>query len=341
MKKYEMIYNDIANQILQGKLKLGGALDSEISYQKKYEASRFTVRNAISKLENEGYIQKSKGKPSIVINNVPRQKNILFLTQFMGHYLFANLVYEIEKALKAKSYNIIISFSYSDKLREKQNLENLFPIADGIIIDPTQTCRYHNQFSDVYSKLETKPSVTISAPLTDINIPSLITNDFDVMQRITKKIVKINKKSILLIARDLDYQGSSRLNGILSVLENNDEDISFDITKFNMQSDEEITRITFENFQKKSYDTVMFFNDQCAYPFIELAEKHNLDLSNVLITGFDGIENTKFSKKIVSPIYPTYTIAADVASTLINLFDGKQVESKVYELEILNEHLID
>lgn len=339
MKKYETIYNDIANKIFSGKLKLGDTLESEIFYQKKYDASRFTVRNAISLLEKEGYIQKSKGKPSIVINNVPRKKNILFITQFMGRYLFGELVYKIENTLKENGYNTIISFSYSDKLLEKQNLENLLPIADGIIIDPTQTQKYKGVYLENYSKLTTKPSVSISAPIFGVNIPSLLTNDFEVMKYITHKLILKGQKNILIVNRDVDYQGHCRLEGILNEL--NETDVHYHVIVHDEKQHDSLAMEVCLQITQAFYDTIMFFNDQCAYSFIDIAEKQNINLDDIIITGFDGIPNKKYEKKIVSPIYPLDDIAADVASTLIALFDGKTVESKVYDLEILNEDLLN
>lgn len=339
MKKYELIYHDIVEQIINGELKLGGDLKSEIYYQKKYNASRFTVRNAISKLDNEGYIKKTRGRPSTIINNVPRRKNILLIMQFMGSYLFGELVYNIERTLKEAGYNTIISFSYSDKQLEKQNLENLLPIADGIIIDPTQTYKYQNEFLDVYQKLTTKPSISMSSPILGVDIPSLLTNDFDVMERITKKIVAKGNNNILVIAREVDLQGYWRLQGIMSVIES--ADVEYQTINYTTETASQVAKITLDLCLKNRFDTIMFFSDQCAYAFVELAEFNNFNLEHIIITGFDGVEYEKCKKKVVSPIYPKNLVASDAATMIIRQIEGEKVKGKTYQLEVLNEELLN
>lgn len=339
MKKYELIYNEISKQIINGDLKLGGDLESEQYYQNKYGASRFTVRNAISKLESEGFIKKVKGRPSIIINNVPKRKNILLIMQFMSSYLFADLVYNIEKTLKEAGYNTIISFSYSDKQLEKQNLENLYPIVDGIIIDPTQTHKYKNEYLEVYKKLESKPSVSMSAPISGVNIPSLLTNDYETMQTITKKVFNKGNKKFLILSHEDDYQGYCRLRGILDVLE--PTTAKFKVVNYSSETPQKVAEITLDNYTKDDYDTIMFFSDQSAYEFVELAEHQNIDLNQVIITGFDGIPSGKCKKQIVSPIYPKNLVASDAATMLIRQIEGEKVEGKNYKLQILNEHLIN
>lgn len=339
MKKYELIYSEISKQIINGDLKLGGDLESEQYYQNKYGASRFTVRNAISKLESEGFIKKVKGRPSIIINNVPRRKNILLIMQFMSSYLFADLVYNIEKTLKEAGYNTIISFSYSDKQLEKQNLENLYPIVDGIIIDPTQTHKYKNEYLEVYKKLESKPAVSMSAPISGVNIPSLLTNDYQIMQTITSKICNKGNNKFLILSHEDDYQGHCRLRGILDVLEATDT--KFKVVNYSSETPQKVAQITLDNYTQDAYDTIMFFSDQSAYEFVELAEHQAIDLSQVIITGFDGIPNGKCKKQIVSPIYPKNLVASDAATMLIRQIEGEQVEGKNYKLQILNEHLIN
>ena len=67
MKKYEIIYKDIKNEIESGKLKVGDFLIKEDDLAEKYNFSKLTVRKGLALLESEGYIQKIKGKKSIIL----------------------------------------------------------------------------------------------------------------------------------------------------------------------------------------------------------------------------------------------------------------------------------
>ncbi|BAH18643.1 trehalose operon repressor [Macrococcoides caseolyticum] len=67
--KYRKIYQDLSGKIINGEYKEGVQLPSENLLVKSYGVSRETVRKALSLLQTNGYIQKLKGKGSIVIYN--------------------------------------------------------------------------------------------------------------------------------------------------------------------------------------------------------------------------------------------------------------------------------
>lgn len=63
---YQQISEDIIRRILTDEFSVGSPLPSEISLSEQYSASRITIRQALDKLETEGFISKSKGKCSVV-----------------------------------------------------------------------------------------------------------------------------------------------------------------------------------------------------------------------------------------------------------------------------------
>ena len=68
MSKYEAIYRDILGRIEQNIYNAGDTLPGEYELMKIYSASRDTVRKALLLLAQNGYIQKSKGRGSIVLD---------------------------------------------------------------------------------------------------------------------------------------------------------------------------------------------------------------------------------------------------------------------------------
>lgn len=66
--KYLSIYNEIAKQIKAGDIVAGTLLPSENELTELYDTSRETIRKALNLLSQNGYIQKIRGKGSIVID---------------------------------------------------------------------------------------------------------------------------------------------------------------------------------------------------------------------------------------------------------------------------------
>lgn len=65
--KYLKIYNEVISQIENGNLEANEKLSSESEMMERYSVSRDTVRKALNKLEQNGYIIKKKGKGSFVL----------------------------------------------------------------------------------------------------------------------------------------------------------------------------------------------------------------------------------------------------------------------------------
>ena len=64
--KYVQVYTDLKNMIEGQDLKEGQALPAESELMDLYKVSRDTVRKALGILENQGYIQKSRGRLATV-----------------------------------------------------------------------------------------------------------------------------------------------------------------------------------------------------------------------------------------------------------------------------------
>ncbi|MBS4179621.1 trehalose operon repressor [Lederbergia citrea] len=67
--KYLTIHNDIVKQIEAGEIAPNSLLPSEHELKDLYGTSRETIRKALNLLAQNGYIQKVRGKGSIVIKN--------------------------------------------------------------------------------------------------------------------------------------------------------------------------------------------------------------------------------------------------------------------------------
>jgi GntR family transcriptional regulator, trehalose operon transcriptional repressor len=66
--KYQIIFNTIVNQIKSGEIPPNSLLPSENELKEQHDTSRETIRKALNLLAQNGYIQKVRGKGSIVID---------------------------------------------------------------------------------------------------------------------------------------------------------------------------------------------------------------------------------------------------------------------------------
>ncbi|WP_411843024.1 trehalose operon repressor [Salinicoccus sp. HZC-1] len=97
LNKYNQIYQDISNDIASSKYTKDDVLPSEHRLVEMFDVSRETVRKALNLLQENGYIQKMKGKGSVVIYNPSMDFTVSHLTSFK----------EIQQ-LKTKKYSTAV-----------------------------------------------------------------------------------------------------------------------------------------------------------------------------------------------------------------------------------------
>ena len=66
--KYVLVYNDITTRIQSGMYPAGSRLPAENLLIREYGVSRDTLRKALAMLEQDGYIQKARGREALVLD---------------------------------------------------------------------------------------------------------------------------------------------------------------------------------------------------------------------------------------------------------------------------------
>lgn len=116
--KYQQIYGDLKSGIQSGKLAAGTYLPSEKELMAEYEASRDTIRKALLQLANAGFIQKEKGKGSLILETDTISFPVSGLTSFK----------ELQSSnIHGSVRTIVESFELKEpdeRIRKKLNMES-------------------------------------------------------------------------------------------------------------------------------------------------------------------------------------------------------------------------
>ena len=134
--KYKYIYDEIRKNILSSKWPVGSSMKSENELIEIFKVSRITIRNVLSMLENEGRIKRSRGKKTLILNRLLRNKansaiknlsaNVKHFHSLQEFIVISNnqkkifprssSLYYIERILRLKDENIyLISKAYIAK----------------------------------------------------------------------------------------------------------------------------------------------------------------------------------------------------------------------------------
>ena len=123
--RYQLIYSTIVNLILINEWPVGSYMKSENELIKLFNVSRLTIRNVLSILENEGRIKRSRGKKTLILDRLLRNKTNSEIKDFsvtlnLDYYL---LDFKIISNNKNNKFTSSSELYYIERVRRFDNKE--------------------------------------------------------------------------------------------------------------------------------------------------------------------------------------------------------------------------
>ncbi len=139
--KYKALYSWMIGKINDGSFAYKEKLPSESALCEQFQISRQTVRNAMDRLCQEGYIERVKGSGSFVTKPVRiREKTIGILFLTISGYINANILNGIEEVLTKQGYSILLELSHNRVVNETRFLQKMLTSnVSGLIIEGTKS----------------------------------------------------------------------------------------------------------------------------------------------------------------------------------------------------------
>lgn len=199
MKLYETVYTELKRRINAGEFDDGRLLPTEKSLQEEFHVSRITVKQAYTKLAEEGLITRIAGKGTMLANKTAsNSKNKLIglvLCDFDSTFGM-RLIKSIEMHAQKYGYSVILKRSFDNHETESRVLNELMEIGvQGIII---QNC--HGDFTKNLIALSIRdfPLISVDRYAKGLLIPSVTSNNFSACVSATEHLLKKGHKKILL-----------------------------------------------------------------------------------------------------------------------------------------------
>ncbi|WP_079528661.1 trehalose operon repressor [Halobacillus hunanensis] len=112
--KFIVIYNDLVQAIRQGEFTAGDTLPSENELALRFSTSRETIRKALNLLSQNGYIQKVRGKGSVILDHSKFEFPVSGLTSFK------ELTNQLGQTVKTHVHELILETA-NNQLRSRLN----------------------------------------------------------------------------------------------------------------------------------------------------------------------------------------------------------------------------
>ena len=125
--KYIHLFEELKRRILQGEYQNGQRLPGENEMAGEFSMSRQTVRQALSLLEQEGFIQRRQGSGTYV-RRVERRRerswNVGVVATYISEYIFPSIMRGIEGELSEEGFFPLLSATKNRVDNERRILED-------------------------------------------------------------------------------------------------------------------------------------------------------------------------------------------------------------------------
>ncbi|MCT1796883.1 UTRA domain-containing protein [Helcococcus kunzii] len=221
---YKQIYKDIKNDIDSKKLKVGEYIPSESQLQMKYKCSRDTVRKATAMLEQENYIEKSRGKQA----TVKLRNKYTFPASKIESFKELNK----KDKLNAKTKLISLEYNYKENNDFSSKFDNCVKIVR------VRSIENENIVLDI-DYLDADKIQGLTRKVCENSIYEFIETNLGIKIGYSKKIVTVEKPT------SVDYE-------LLNLSEN---DLLVNVTSYTFTKDNELFQAT---ISKHRYDKFRF-----------------------------------------------------------------------------------
>jgi GntR family transcriptional regulator, arabinose operon transcriptional repressor len=136
--KYQQIVNWIKTEVQAGSILPGDKLPSESELCSRFAVSRSAVRQALTTMVHEGWLESRKGIGTFcTAKRNPRSGELAFVSFFAASYIFPGIITAFERTAGRNGYHMIFNQSESDLEKERSILRKLKQKGvDGVAIVP-------------------------------------------------------------------------------------------------------------------------------------------------------------------------------------------------------------
>lgn len=352
--KYEILKHHVLDQIINGDLVKGQKLPTESEMMAAFSVSRYTVRRAISDLENDNYVYRVQGGGSFVADWQKKRKQdkapsvIGILSTHVASYIFPAIIDGADHVISENGFSLILANTHNEPKRERIALINLMrQNLAGLIIEPTRSATSTPNI-DLYEKLRDSgvPMIFINATYPNFDSVSVVSDDKAAIYEATKYLMAKGHKRIVGAFQVDDRQGVNRLDGYMRAYQEQSELLT-EFTPVIYKSDE-ITQVLhhMNNMLVRSADqrptAIIAYNDQLAIQIIALA--HDLGLrvpEDISVMGFDDFQLSRYlTPSLTTMSHEKERMGQDAASLLIQRIKHRKVQSIMYAPKIIERESV-
>lgn len=335
--KYQIMQEWLREQIVNGVYQPEQRIPTEFELADQFGYSRQTIRQAVSALEHEGIITRTRGKGTFVCVPKPvkkcrfenRIRKIGVLTTYLDDYIFPGIINGIEQVLTRNGCLFTLGLTRNKTFNEATVLKQLLDAGiDGLIIEGTKSALPSpNEYLLQKFRDMKIPIVFVNGCYCCENDSYVAMDDVKSGEMMMDFLKDYGHTKIGGIFKSDDIQGRKRYEGVLLSLQKCGKQIYDDHVLWYTTED---VKHLFEGMSDemllkrfKGVSAVICYNDEIAIKLIEVFRRNGVQVpEDISVCGFDDAMFSSLPMyDLTTIVYPSLEIGAKVANVMLQMLD--------------------
>lgn len=324
---YQVIYQELLEDIKNNFYQHGDRLPSELELAEKYKVSRITSKRALNELEKDGWIRRIQGKGSFVKTKKEQDLsnlNILYVMPFPDEPNYGNYTSGLLKVFNKNGMHLHIRNSLDLNHDFMSTIHTLY---SGVIYYPQNSEEALELSSHlIYQNI---PCVLLDKDISGVPYPSVTSDNFQGSYEASKHLFEQGvKKPLFLSSNDIEKHSSVKerfLGFVKAAREMKVEyDFYYSVALVDIYSD--FKKLVFNIFESE-FDGVVCEHDVLAIKLINESIRYQNKALPVI--GFDNIQASEMIQPPLTTVQQNFEeIGEKAAETLIELIKNPKFSNK-------------
>ncbi len=329
---YVQISAILTQRILSGEWKPGESLPPEPELCREFGVARGTLRQSLSKLEQEGYIRRERGRGTFVdwtgIRPPVREaqtRQIGFVVPYVRDSFVSTILLGVERGASERGLSITFKHVNNDPQQQTEVLDSLAAQGGvaGIVVYPVDSI---NANAIVHLTRAGYPVVLIDRYLRGVPSDYVMSDHFGGALQATQHLISLGHRRIGFVSwRDPAISIEHRFAGYRQALIEaglpDDRSLAFEVEAYPSVEPEQL----FGFFSRSPRPTAIFAaNDQIALAVYRAARRLKIDVPDDLaLVGFDNLDFTShLDVPLTTVAQPTFDIGRVAVEVLWRRING-------------------
>lgn len=342
--KYKIIADTLKDEIINDVYKEKMLLPTEQILCQRFDASRQTIRQALSILVSDELIERKQGSGSHICDlsssSAKSLKVIAVVTSYISDYIFPSILREIENVLSVNNCTPLLFATQNQVSNERKILKNLLSIdnLNGILVEGTKSS-LPNPNIDLYKNLIEKniPIVFLHSNYPELSeCYSVLDDNYAGGQMLVNYLYSKGHRKIAGIFKNDDMQGYKRYAGYIDTLRN--LNLQFDDNQIFWYNTEFKNQLIHNNVGMEQIlpildgcTAVVCYNDEIASKLVNHLNKTGIKIPDDLsIVSFDNSQYSELSiPRITSLSHGIHNIGRTASKIMIKLLNHEKCSSEL------------